>query len=255
MHFIDSHAHLNDPRFYEREEEIVQRALDAGVEVIVNIGTNLRSSRRVVELADQFENLYATVGLHPHEASDCTPAMLDEFRQMTELETVVAVGEVGLDFHYDNSPRPVQKTVFADFIHLAAETDMPLVVHSREAEQATVDLMREHMADGQRAVLHCFGSDLNFARFGMERGLLFGVGGTLTFPKAGALRSIIDKVPLEQIILETDCPYLAPQPKRGKTNEPAYIPMIADELAQLKGVDIAEVADVTTANSRAFYGL
>ncbi len=250
---IDSHAHLNDERYFGELPDVIRRAQDAGVEIIVNIGGDLASSWVAVELAEQYEGLYAVVGLHPHDAKDCTPKMLDEFRQMTLLEKVVAVGEAGLDFHYDNSPRPVQKSVFIDFIHLAAETNMPLVIHSREAEQATLDIVDEHMQPGQRAIIHCFGSDFNFARNCTNRGFLLGMGGVVTFPNSKSVRAVGARIALEHMVLETDCPYLAPQAVRGRRNEPSYLPYVAQELAALKGTSVEEVARVTTGNTRAFY--
>lgn len=253
--FIDTHAHLNHERFYLQEAEAVQRANEAGVGIIVNVGFDVPASWRAAELADRFEGLYAVVGTHPHDAKDCTPAILDEVRELAALEKVVGIGEAGLDFHYDNSPRPQQKAVFADFIHLAAEVGKPLIIHSREAEQATLEILDEHLQPGQKAVMHCFGSDLNFARNCVERGFLLGMAGPLTFPNAKALQQVGQRIGLEHLVLETDCPYLAPQPVRGKRNEPAYIPMIAEVLAQLQGVSVEEVERKTTETARAFYGI
>jgi TatD DNase family protein len=253
---IDTHAHLNDKAFYEKVPELVARAHEAGVEMIVNVGTNVPSSWRALELADQYEGMYAVVGLHPHKASEATPEMLDEFREMAALEKVVAIGEVGLDFYRDNSPRPQQKTVFADFVHLAADVGLPLVVHSREADQATLEILDGHLQPGQKLVMHCFGSDLNFARNCIERGALLGVAGTVTYPTAKALQAVVRDTGIERLVLETDCPYLSPQPKRGKgNNEPSNIPFMAAEVASLKGISVEEVAAATTANARAFYGI
>lgn len=252
---VDTHAHLNHERFYGEAQEVLERAAEAGVATIVNVGFDLASSWRAVELADQFDNLRAVVGLHPHDAKDATVAMLDEVRQMTGLPGVVAIGEAGLDFHYDHSPRPRQKAVFADFVRMSGETGMPLVVHSREADQATLDILDEHLQGEQKVVMHCFGSDYNLARACIERGFLLGIAGPVTFPNAAALRTVVERIPLEHLMLETDCPYLAPQPRRGKRNEPAYVAMIAEEVARLKGIGVAEVAGVTTENARCFYDL
>ena len=252
--FTDTHAHLNHKRFYRQVPEAVERAREAGVDTIVNVGFDLPSSWLAVELAEQFDGLYAVVGLHPHDAKDCTPAMLAEVVEMTQLDKVVGIGEAGLDFHYDNSPRPQQKAVFADFVRVARETGKPLVVHSREAEQATLDILDEHLQPGQKVVMHCFGGDHNFARNCVERGFLLGIAGPVTFPNAGALRAVVERTGLEHLLLETDCPYLAPQPKRGKRNEPAYIPMIAEQVAEVKGVSVEEVARATRQNAREFYG-
>lgn len=253
--YIDTHAHLNHERFYEEVLQAVQRAAEVGVTTIVNVGFDLSSSWRAVEMAEEYGGLYAVVGLHPHDAKDCTPAMMEEVAQMTGLPKVVGIGEAGLDFHYDNSPRPQQKAVFADFVELAGELSVPLIVHSREAEQATLEILDEHRRPGQKVVMHCFGADYNYARNCIDRGFLLGAAGPVTFPNSPALRSVMQKVPLENLILETDCPYLAPQAKRGKRNEPSYIPFIAQELATLRGVPVEEIATITTATARSFYGI
>lgn len=253
--YADTHAHLNHERFYLHVPEAVARAREAGVDIIVNVGFDLASSWRALELAEEFDGLHSVVGLHPHDAKDATPALLDEVRQMSALEKVVGIGEAGLDFHYDHSPRPQQKAVFAEFIRLAAEVGKPLIVHSREADEATLDILDEHLPAGHPVVMHCFGGDLNFARNCVARGFLLGIAGPVTFPNARGLRQVAERIPLESMILETDCPYLAPQPVRGKRNEPAYIPMIAQEVARLKGVTEEEVARVTTATAHRFYGL
>lgn len=253
--YADTHAHLNHERFHQRVPETVARARDAGVDLIVNVGFDLASSWRALEFADEFDDLYAVVGLHPHDAKDCTPALMEEVRQMSALEKVVGIGEAGLDFHYDNSPRPRQKAVFAEFIRLAADVGKPLIVHSREADQPTLDILDEHLPPGHPVVMHCFGGDLNFARNCVQRGFLLGIAGPVTFPNARALRQVVERIPLESMVLETDCPYLAPQPVRGKRNEPAYIPMIAAELARAQGLTPEEVARVTTAAARRFYGV
>ncbi len=253
--FIDTHAHLNHERFYQEADQAVARAHEAGVDIIVNVGFDLPSSWLAVELAEKHEGLYAVVGLHPHDARDCTPAMMEEVRAMTALEKVVGIGEAGLDFHYDNSPRPQQKAVFADCVRIAADTGKPLIVHSREAEQATLEILDEHLAAGQRVVMHCFGSDYNFARNCVSRGFVLGIAGPVTFPSAAALTGVVQRIELGHLLLETDCPYLAPQAQRGKRNEPAFIPLIAARVAALQGITVEEVARVTTLSARRFYGL
>lgn len=255
MTLVDTHAHLNHERFYGEAAQAVQRARAAGVEIIVNVGFDLGASWRALELADEHPGLYAVVGLHPHDAQHCTPAMLDEVLQLSRLDRVVGIGEAGLDFHYDNSPRPMQRSVFAEFVQLAAEAKLPLVVHSREAEQATLEVLDAHLQPGQRVVMHCFGGDYNFARACVERGFWLGIAGPVTFPNATALRKVVERVPLEHLVLETDCPYLAPQAHRGKRNEPAYLPLVAEAVAQVKGISVEEVAQATTANARALYGI
>lgn len=222
---------------------------------MVNVGFDIRSSWLAAELAETHEGCYAVVGLHPHDAKDFTPSMPDELAAMTASERVVAIGETGLDFHYDNSPRPQQREVFGRLIQLAQELRLPLVVHAREADQATLEVLDAHAEPGQKMVMHCFGSDVHFAQECVARGYLLGIAGPVTFPNAGPLRRVVERVGLGALMLETDCPYLAPQAKRGKRNEPAYIPLIAAEVAQVLGCGVEEVARVTTANALAFYGL
>lgn len=253
--FTDTHAHLNHERFYGEVPQAIERAREAGVTTIVNVAFDMPSGWRAVELADEYEGLWAVVGLHPHDARDCTPALLDEVAQMASLERVVGIGEAGLDFHYDNSPRPQQKAVFAEFVRMAAEAGKPLIVHSREAEQATLEILDAHLQPGQKVVMHCFGADPNFARNCIARGFMLGIAGTVTFPNAQALRQVVERAPLENLILETDCPYLAPQARRGRRNEPSFIPLTAQFVAELRGISVEELAAATTANARAFYGI
>jgi TatD DNase family protein len=253
--FVDSHAHLNHERFFQEVPDALARAREAGVSRIVNVGFDVASSWLAVELAERHEGCYAVVGLHPHDARDFTPAVLDELLAMTASDKVVGVGEAGLDFHYDNSPRPQQKLVFAECVRFAARVDLPLVVHAREADLATLEVLDEAAAPGQRMVMHCFGSDLNFARECVDRGYLLGIAGPVTFPNAVGLRRVVEKLGLAPLMLETDCPYLAPQARRGKRNEPSYIPLIAAEVARILGCSVEEVAAATTANTQAFYAI
>ncbi len=252
---IDTHAHLNHERFFREVPEAVARAREAGVEVIVNVGFDLASSWLAAGLAEEHEGLYAVVGLHPHDAKDCTPALVAEVAEMTRLAKVVGVGEGGLDFHYDNSPRPQQKAVFAQFVELAGATGKPLIVHSREADQATLEILDAHLRPGQKVVLHCFGGNLNLARSCVERGFLLGIAGPVTYPNSAGLRQVVARMPLESLVLETDCPYLAPQARRGRRNEPAYVLFVAQQVAEARDISVEEVARVTTATAREFYGI
>jgi TatD DNase family protein len=253
--YVDSHAHLNHERFLQEVPQALARAAEAGVERVVNVGFDLASSWLAVELAEQHAGCYAVVGLHPHDAKDFTPAALDELLAMTASEKVVGVGETGLDFHYDNSPRPQQRAVFAELVRFAAQVDLPLVVHAREADQATLEVLDQVAQPGQRMVMHCFGSDLNLARECVDRGYLLGIAGPVTFPNAVGLRRVVENLGLEHLMLETDCPYLAPQARRGKRNEPSYIPLIATEVAQVLACSVEDVAAATTVNAQAFYAI
>ena len=244
---IDSHCHLDDAAFDADREETIQRALDAGVELMVAVGTgkgppDLEAGIRIADAHPQF---LATVGVHPHDAAKATP---DSFARLEELlahPKVVALGEIGLDYHYDFSPREVQREVFARQLGIAARQNKPIVVHTREAWDDTLALLKEHAATG---IMHCFTGNVAQAEQSLALGFYLSFGGVVTFPKATELHEAARAVPLDRILIETDAPYLAPVPKRGKRNEPAFIVHTAQRLANLRGVTFDEIARATTDN-------
>ncbi|NMB00309.1 MAG: TatD family hydrolase [Firmicutes bacterium] len=250
---IDSHAHLNDPRFSDDLPEVVARAKDAGVRTIINVGYDLTSSLTAIELAEKFSGLWAVVGLHPHDAKHWTDELRQSLKELAKHPKVVAIGEAGLDYHYDNSPRDTQRAVFREQLALAAEVNLPVVIHSREATQDTLDILGEY--PHVPCLLHCYSGSLETAAVYKQMGHYFSFGGPITFQNANKLRKVVAGIPLERILLETDCPYLTPHPHRGKRNEPAYLPLVAEKLAEVYECTLDEVMQKTVENTRLFFRL
>ncbi len=255
MALIDTHAHLDFPRFDKDRNEVIARAWDSGISYIVNVGADLASSRRSIELAQEYPFIFATVGVHPHDASELNQELLDEIKEMASDEKVVAIGEIGLDYHYDNSPREIQKKAFKKQLQLAKELGLPVVVHSREADKDTLEILRADFDTNNGGIMHCFGSGLEMAHQCLGMGMYLAFGGVSTFKNAGDLREVIMEVPLEKILIETDSPYLTPEPLRGKRNEPKFVRFVAEKIAEIKGIGLIEVAETTTANAIKVYNL
>jgi TatD DNase family protein len=254
---IDTHAHVHDRSFDEDRDAMLARARERGVDAIVTVGCDVNDSRRACETAERYD-LAATVGIHPHEAKDAPadlPATFDALRERFGGR-VVAIGETGLDYHYDHSPRDVQRSVFAAQLAYARSRGLPLVFHQREAHDDFVAGLRAGYDPGsQRGVVHCFtGTAAEALLFSQELGLLLGIGGVVTFKTAQPLRDAVRAAGLEAIVLETDCPYLAPVPHRGKRNEVAYVADTARVVAEVLDVDLATVIARTDANARALFG-
>jgi TatD DNase family protein len=250
---IDTHAHLTDDRFADDVEAVVDRARAAGVAAIVTIGTRVETSRAALALAERFPDVWASAGIHPHSAAGADEAALEEIRRLLGEPRVVAVGEVGLDYHYDHSPRDVQRTAFLRQIDLAAELDLPVLVHCRDADDDVAAILRERGGE-VRGVLHSFAGGPALLRSGLEAGWNVSFSGMITFKNYHAA-DLVREVPRERLMVETDSPYLAPVPHRGKRNEPAFVPLVAARAAELRGEDAAELAAALEANSRAFYRL
>jgi TatD DNase family protein len=246
---VDSHCHLDFPDFASELDEIVARSEAAGVGAMLTISTRVRQFERVRAVAERFPNVCCSVGTHPHYAAEERDIQLGEILAHTAHPKVVAIGEAGLDYHYEKSPIPDQEHGFRLHIAAARETGLPLVIHSREADEHTTRILEEEMAKGPfSAVLHCFTGGEALARRGVELGLYVSFSGVLTFNKSEALREIAAGVPLDRLLVETDAPYLAPMPMRGKRNEPSFVRHTAAVLAKVKGVTEAEIARVTTEN-------
>ncbi|HOA39975.1 MAG TPA: TatD family hydrolase [Halanaerobiales bacterium] len=255
MLLIDTHAHLDSSRFNKDRAEVIKNARDTGVSYIVNIGADLKSSRYSVKLAREYPFIFATVGIHPHDAISLDANVLAELEKLAGEEKVVAIGEIGLDYYYDHSPRDIQRAAFIDQLVLAKKLNLPIVVHSREAEEDTISILKEHYRQGGTGILHCFSGSLKMAREALELGFYLAFGGIVTFKNAGGLLEVLEELPLDRILLETDCPYLSPVPYRGKRNEPAYLPYVAEKIGEIKGVSLEEVAEITTANAIRVYNL
>jgi len=251
--FIDSHCHIDGPEYNADRDEVIARALEAGVTTMLNVGTGDPQSgafERAVALAEKHEEIYAAVGVHPHDAKLFDDAAEQRLSALVKgSKRVIAWGEIGLDYHYDHSPRDRQREVFRGQLRLAREHDVPVIIHSREADEDTVSILREELSGYERAgVLHCFGGSLPMARAAIELGFYVSFAGNLTFKKAEDLRDIARQLPLDRLMVETDCPYLTPVPFRGKRNEPARVVETAGCLAMLHGIDVTEVARITSEN-------
>jgi TatD DNase family protein len=255
--FTDSHAHIDGPEFDADRGEVIERARAAGVTTILNVGTGDPNSgvfERAVDLGRNNPSIYTAVGTHPHDGRFYDDAAEQKTKtRITTGERVVAWGEIGLDFHYDNSPRDVQIDVFKRQLRAARECDVPVIIHTRDAESETIDILRtEYVGAERRGVFHCFTGSKELAQQAIEIDFMISFSGIVTFRKAGDLREIAKQVPLENLLIETDCPFLAPVPYRGKRNEPAYVVEVARCIAELRGVDIEQVAAITTESFKRF---
>ena len=252
---IDSHAHIQGKEYAGEAAAVIERARAAGVEQIIAVGGagDMLSNTEAVALADSFENIYATVGMHPHDAKDVGPDDLERLKDLTRHPKVVAVGETGLDYYYNHSPSDVQRRVFAQFIHMARETELPIVVHERDAALDCAALLRSEGAGKLHGVVHCFTGNYEAARAYLDLGFYISFTGIITFKNAAALRDVVRQVPLARMLVETDSPYLTPVPHRGKRNEPAYVRLVAETVASVKAVTLEEVARSTTDNARQLF--
>ena len=251
---IDSHCHLDFDAFDGIRDRTVAEANDAGVHTIVNIGVDLNTSRRSIELAERFDCVYATVGVHPHDAKTCNQTTLSELRILAAHRKVVAIGEIGLDFYRDLSPRRIQKEVFRQQLELAVELKKPIVIHTRDSFNETVKIVEEFASSLVGGVFHCFPGDVNDARRVIDLGFVVGLGGVVTFPRSGMSR-VASEIPLNKIVLETDAPFIAPVPHRGKTNRPAYVAYVCNRIAELRDITTEEVDTVTDTACRNLYRL
>lgn len=258
--YVDSHAHLDAEQFDEDREAVVERALAAGVTRIITVGADLASSRAAVRLAERHISVFATVGVHPHFASGCDKSTIDELRRFAGHERVVGIGEIGLDYYRDRSPRDKQRDVFVAQLELAAELDLPVVVHDRDAHDDVLRLLREAALRGAEVdrisgVMHCFSGDVSLAAGVLALGMYVSFAGPITYQRPDLLRPVVCAIPSERLLVETDCPYLSPQPVRGGRNEPAYVVYIYERLADLRSDPLDVLARQGTENACALFGL
>jgi TatD DNase family protein len=252
---IDTHAHLDMPEFKDDCDDVVKRAREAGVEYIITIGTTLESSQAAVQLAQKYDCVYAAIGIHPHDVKDIHPADIVALRELAKHKKVVAFGEVGLDYYYDHSPREIQKAAFREMLREARALDLPIIVHDRDAHEYTLQILSEEWSPELGGIMHCFSGDVAMAKCLIEMGFLLSIAGPVTFPKAESLREVVRQVPIEHLLIETDSPYLAPQPARGKRNEPAYVRHVAETIAKIKGLSFDDVARITSGNAMRLFGI
>jgi TatD DNase family protein len=252
---IDSHCHIDDTRFDADREVMMTRARAAGVEHFVTIGCDLATSRAAVALAQKHPYISATVGVHPHEVRLIQEGWYDELRSLARSDRVLAYGEIGLDYHYDHSPRDVQRIRFREQIQLARELKLPIVIHTREAQEDTITILKEEKASELGGVFHCFSGDAWLAKDALDLGFYLSFSGVVTFQNAVMLREIVKTVPLDRILVETDSPYLTPAPHRGKRNEPAYVRQVAEKIAEVHGITVEDVEDATSQNTKSLFGI
>ncbi|MGB6779469.1 TatD family hydrolase [Planococcus citreus] len=253
--YIDTHVHLNADQYDEDLQEVIDRALNSKVEKMVVIGFDRKTIKRAIELVEQYDFIYAVVGWHPVDAIDCTDEDLEWIEQLAAHEKVVGIGETGLDYHWDKSPRDIQQQIFRKQIQLAKRVKLPIIIHNREATEDVLTILREEDAQEVGGVMHCFGGSVETAQESIKMNFMISLGGPVTFKNAKKPKEVAAEIPLEHLMIETDAPYLAPHPYRGKRNEPSYVPLVAEEIARLKELPVETVAEATTENAKRFYKL
>lgn len=249
---FDSHAHIDDEKFDDDRSDVIDRALQSGVTGMINIGACMASSARSVELATRYDNIYAAVGIHPHEAETAQESDYEKLAEWTKLDKVVAIGEIGLDYYYDLSPREVQKAVLIKQIDVARQMKVPFIIHDRDAHGDILDIIKRE-AKGLEGVFHCFSGSLEMAKEVLKLGFYISIAGPVTFKNAAKLPEVIANVPIDRLLVETDCPYLTPHPHRGKRNEPAYVKLVAERVASIRGMDLSTLSEITSKNTKKIF--
>ena len=250
---FDTHAHLTDEAFSSDRQELIRYLATTETKKIINCGYDTDSCLAALRLAEQYEYMYAAVGIHPHDAKNYDLIFENQLRQWLQVLKVVALGEIGLDYHYDYSPRDVQKKVFEDQIAIALEYDKPIVVHSREAVADTYDILKSAMRDRLKVVLHSFSQSKEMMKRYLDMGVFFSLSGVITFKNADKLRETVKDIPLDRMFTETDCPYMTPVPHRGKRNDPSYVKWIAEKIAEIKQISYETVCETTCQNAMDFF--
>lgn len=253
--FIDTHVHLNADQYEEDLQEVIDRALEAKVERMVVIGFDRKTIERTMQLIEQYNFVYGVIGWHPVDAIDCTQQDLEWIEELASHPKIVGIGETGLDYYWDKSPKDVQQELFRKQIQLAQKINLPIIIHNRDATGDVVQILREENAASVGGVMHCFSGSVETARECIGMNFMISLGGPVTFKNARLPKEVATEIALEHLMIETDAPYLAPHPHRGKRNEPAFVPLVAEEIARLKGLTIEEIAQATTANAKKFFGI
>lgn len=252
---VDSHAHLTLPQFEDDRKEVIQRAYEAGIRYIITIGTDLEDCHKALTLADEYDFIFASVGIHPHDAKTITEDTYSTLRVMAAHKKVVAIGEIGLDFYRNLSSPEIQREHFRKQLRLAREVSLPVIIHDRDAHQEIIQTLREEQAEDVGGVIHCFSGDWKTANVCLDMGFYLSFPGTITFKHSKVYHEMINKLPFDRLLLETDSPFLTPHPFRGKRNEPALVRYVAEALARIKGLDVGEVAKITSENARKLFKL
>lgn len=252
---IDTHAHLDSSQFAQDLDAVLERASANSISHMLTIGCDLESSRQSCELAAAYPQIYAAVGIHPHDAKSVDDAVLAELKTLAKRPKVVAIGEIGLDYYRDHSPRDVQRAVFKAQLELAREIGLPVIIHDRDAHEDILSILRETRASEIGGVLHCFSGNRQLAKACIELGFFLSFAGPITYPKNEELRDVVRMVPTEHLLVETDCPYLSPQGHRGKRNEPSHVRVTAEKMAEIKGLKIEDIARITNLNAHKLFGI
>lgn len=250
---IDSHAHLDDESFDEDREEVIESLVDNHVEIVLNPGADLKTSRNAVALAEKYPFIYAAVGCHPHDSKYMNDDIMNIFRELAKNNKVLAIGEIGLDYYYDNSDRDVQRTWFREQIRLARELDLPYIVHDRDAHEDIFNIMKEEHTSSTRGILHCYSGSVEMAREVLNMNFMISIAGPVTFKNANKLLDVVKYIPDDMLMIETDSPYLSPEPLRGKRNEPANVKLTAQKIAKIKGKPLDYIEKITTENAKRLF--
>jgi len=252
---FDTHVHLNARQFMEDREEVIQRAFDAGVKYMVVVGFDHETIPLAIEIAEQYDSIYAAIGWHPVDAIDMTDEDLKWIEELCSHPKVVALGEMGLDYHWDKSPKDVQKDIFRKQINLAKKVNMPIIIHNREATEDIIKVLKEENAKEVGGIMHCYNDSVKYVQDCLDMNFYMSFGGTVTFKNAPLPQEAVLEVPDNRLLIETDAPFLAPHPNRGKRNEPAYVKLVAERIADLRGVSYEEISSMTTQNAFDFFGI
>lgn len=253
--FFDTHAHLDDEHFADDRELVIKRAREAGLQLIMNASCNLEACKKTIELTKKYDFIYGAVGIHPLDARDITEADFSELKELAGEEKIRAIGEIGLDYYWDDVPHDVQHQIFRRQINLAKEVKLPVIIHDREAHQDVFDILKEEGAQEVGGVMHCYSGSWEMAKEYIKLGFYISLGGPVTFKNGRKVQEIAKQVPLEYLLIETDSPYLAPVPYRGKRNESAYVVKTAEQIAHLKGIEVEVVAKATLENGKKLFNI
>lgn len=251
--FIDTHVHLNADQYDEDLQDVIQRAIEAKVHKMVVIGFDRKTITRAMQLAEDYPFIYAVIGWHPVDAIDCKEEDLLWIEELSSHPKVVGIGEIGLDYYWDKSPKEIQQKLFRQQIKLAKKVNLPVIIHNRDATADVIQILKEENAKQVGGVMHCFGGSVETARECIAMNFMISLAGPVTFKNAKTPKEVAREIPLDYLMIETDAPYLAPHPFRGKRNEPAYVTLVAEEIARLKNITVEEVAEATTANANRFF--
>jgi TatD DNase family protein len=253
--YFDSHAHLDDRKFNDDRDKLIQKAKTEGIGLIVNPGDDISSSKKAISLADKYDFIYAAVGVHPHNAKEVREDTYRQLEQLANHPKVVAIGEIGLDYHYNHSPQDIQKQVFQGQIQLAGSLKLPIIVHDREAHGDTFEILQSYFSKDSGGVLHSYSGSVEMAYRIIDLGMYLSISGPVTFKNAKKTVEVVREIPLEHLLIETDSPYLTPVPFRGKKNHPAMVKYVAEKIAEIKGISVEEVAEKTTENAKRLFGI